>query len=142
MGKIFFNNNGVSPEINDRPKLRQFLFSIFKKEFVNFKSVSFIFCKDDYLHSLNQKYLKHDTYTDILTFTLSDEKEPVHSEIYISLERVNENSIAFGVNNQIELLRVMIHGILHLCDYSDHTPQEKKSMRQKEDFYLSLYNST
>ena len=94
------------------------------------------------MHSLNQKYLNHDTYTDILTFTLSDEKEPVHSEIYISLERVHDNSIAFGVNIQMELLRVMIHGILHLCGYSDHTPQEKKSIRQKEDFYLSLYGST
>jgi probable rRNA maturation factor len=142
LGKIFFNNNGVSPEIKNRPKLRQFLFSIFKQEFVNFNSVLFIFCKDDYLHSLNQKYLNHDTYTDILTFTLSEENEPIHSEIYISVERVNDNSHAFGVDNQMELLRVMIHGILHLCGYSDHTLQEKKSMRQKEDFYLSLYCST
>ncbi len=142
MGKIFFNNNGASPEIQDRPKLRQFLFSVFKQEFVDFNSVSFIFCKDDYLHSLNQKYLQHDTYTDILTFTLSDEQEPVHSEIYISVERVDENSKAFGVENRIELLRVMVHGILHLCGYSDHTPKEKKLMREKEDFYLSSYGST
>lgn len=142
MGKIFFNNNGASPEIQDRPKLRRFLFSVFKQEFVDFNSVSFVFCKDDYLHSLNQKYLQHDTYTDILTFTLSDEQEPVHSEIYISVERVDENSKAFGVENRIELLRVMVHGILHLCGYSDHTPKEKKLMREKEDFYLSSYGST
>ncbi len=142
MAQIFFNNNGASPEIKDRPKLRQFLFSIFKEELVDFNSVSFIFCKDDYLHSLNQKYLNHDTYTDILTFTLSQEKEPVYSEIYISIERVNENSVVFGVDYQVELLRVIIHGVLHLCGYSDHTPQEKRTMRQKEDHYLSLYCST
>ena len=122
--------------------MRQFLFSVFKQEFVDFNSVSFVFCKDDYLHSLNQKYLQHDTYTDILTFTLSDEQEPVHSEIYISVDRIDENSKAFGVENHIELLRVMVHGILHLCGYSDHTPKEKKLMREKEDFYLSSYGST
>lgn len=113
-----------------------------QQELVEFNSVSFIFCKDDYLHSLNQKFLNHDTYTDILTFTLSDENEPVQSEIYISVERIRENSLAFGVAFSVELLRVMVHGILHLCGYSDHTAEVKKIMRQKEDFYLSLYGST
>lgn len=92
--------------------------------------------------NLNKKYLNHNTYTDIITFTLSDKSKPIISEIYISVERVRENSISLKVNYQEELHRVMIHGILHLCGFSDHTVKEKRIMRQKENFYLSKYGFT
>ena len=91
---------------------------------------------------LNQQYLNHDTYTDILTFTLADTPWPIISEIYISTERVDDNAKKLGVEPEIELLRVMIHGILHLCGLSDHTAELKKAMRAKEDFYLAAYCST
>ena len=139
MGTILFNNNGISPAIKDKPALKQFLVSIFRNEGVKFKSVSYIFCKDDYLLKLNQRYLNHDTLTDILTFTLSGKTSTIISEIYISVERIRENAAFLKINYQQELYRVMIHGILHLCGYSDHTPQQKTVMRKKEDYYLFQY---
>lgn len=142
MGTILFSNNGISPAIKDKAKLKQFLVSVFENENVQFKSVSYIFCKDDYLVSLNQRYLNHDTLTDILTFTLSDRAHKIISEIYISIERVRENSIQLKSGYYQELYRVMIHGILHLCGYSDHTPRQKSLMRKREDFYLSQYSFT
>jgi rRNA maturation RNase YbeY len=111
---------------------------VFAEEHVAFQSVSYIFCTDDFLLKLNQEYLKHDTLTDILTFTLSGSSLPVVSEIYISVERVLENSSDLKIPFTTELNRVMIHGILHLCGYNDHTPEEKKTMRKKEDYYLSF----
>lgn len=139
MGTILFSNNGISPAIKDKSELKHFLISIFKNENVQFKSVSYIFCKDDYLLSLNQRYLNHDTLTDILTFTLSGRATLIISEIYISVERVKENAFLLKTGYQKELYRVMIHGILHLCGYSDHTPRQKSLMRKREDYYLSQY---
>lgn len=137
MGTILLINNGISPGIKGKLKLKQFLASIFKNEGIEFKTVSYIFCKDDYLLTLNQRYLEHDTFTDILTFTLSGKYTPITSEIYISIERVKENANSLGTPYEQELLRVMIHGILHLCGFSDHTPRQKLLMRKREDYYLS-----
>ncbi|MEP6927331.1 MAG: rRNA maturation RNase YbeY [Ginsengibacter sp.] len=130
------------PEIKDKKKLKSFLISIFRNENVEFKSVSYVFCKDSYLLKLNQEYLNHNTLTDILTFTLSNNGSAIDAEIYISLERVRENAISFKISYQLELLRVMIHGILHLCNYSDRTPNKKALMREKENYYLSLLGFT
>jgi rRNA maturation RNase YbeY len=136
MGTISFNNYGVNPNIKNRLFLKTFLSSIFAEEKVNFKSVNYIFCKDQYLLALNQKYLQHNTLTDILTFFYSDPTTPIVSDIYISVERVKYNAHALNVTYEDELYRVMIHGILHLCGYQDHTKKEKALMRSKEDFYL------
>lgn len=137
MGIITFNNHGTKPDIKDKLLLKSLIARIFTEEKTPFKSVSYVFCTDDFLLKLNQEYLNHDTLTDILTFTLSTPSLPVVSEIYISVERVLENSQKLKVNFTTELHRVMIHGILHLCGYSDHTAKEKATMRQKEDYYLS-----
>ena len=138
METILFTNNGISPEIKFKRELKSFLISIFRNENVVFKSVSYIFCKDDYLLNLNKKYLNHDTLTDILTFTLSATGSAIVSEIYISVERVIENAVSLKTNYQNELIRVMIHGILHLCGYADQTHTQKTLMRKKENYYLSL----
>ncbi len=82
--------------------------------------------------------MKHDTLTDILTFTLSNSSLDIVAEIYISVERVMENAKNLHISFSTELFRVMVHGILHLCGYSDHTNTQKSQMRQKEDYYLSL----
>lgn len=142
MGTISFNNNQVSFTLKDKLLLKSFLPIIFKEEGYEFKSVSYIFCSDEYLLKLNQKYLKHDTYTDILTFTLSGTSLPIISEIYISIDRVRENAHELNINFSDELHRVMIHGVLHLCGYSDHTPRLKTEIHKKEDHYLSLLRST
>jgi rRNA maturation RNase YbeY len=142
VGTISFNNNQVSFTLKDKLLLKSFLPIIFKEEGYEFKSVSYIFCSDEYLLKLNQKYLKHDTYTDILTFTLSGTSLPIISEIYISIDRVRENARELNISFSDELHRVMIHGILHLCGYSDHTPRLKAEIHKKEDHYLSLLRST
>jgi len=139
---IKFNNNGISPGIKDKKELKTFLTSIFDRENVDFQSVSYIFCRDGFLLNLNKKFLNHNTYTDIITFSLSATETPISAEIYISAERVQENSASLAVDYQEEILRVMIHGILHLCGFSDHTDAEKKIMRQRENFYLSKYGFT
>lgn len=136
MGTISFNNYESSRNLRNKLLLRTFLSSIFAEEGVDFKSVSYIFCTDNYLLKLNQEYLKHDTFTDILTFTLSGTSLPIISEIYISVDRVDENAKKLNESYENELHRVMIHGILHLCGYDDHSKNEKALMRSKENYYL------
>lgn len=137
MGAISFYNHGITSNLEGKSLLRKFLSSIFAEEGVEFRSVSYIFCSDNYLLKLNQKYLNHNTFTDILTFTLSGTSLPIISEIYISIERVKENAKKLNESYENELHRVMIHGILHLCGYKDHSKTEKVLMRQTEDYYLS-----
>ena len=139
MGAVYFNNNGISPLLKDKENLKRFFVSIFQAEKVDFKRISYIFCKDDYMLGLNREFLNHDTYTDIITFTISQKDDSLIAEIYISVERVRENAFELEGEYYDELLRVMIHGILHLCGYSDHTPEEKAQIRKRENFYLSKW---
>lgn len=83
---------------------------------------------------MNRTVLKHDYYTDIITFPYS--YDPIIGEIYISVDRVKENAVLFDVTQNHELLRVMVHGLLHLCGYDDQNKKAKKLMTEKEDFYL------
>jgi rRNA maturation RNase YbeY len=103
--------------------------------------VDFIFCSDEYLLKINREYLKHDDFTDIITFDLSEREGRLVSEIYISVERVRENAAHFGVGFEKELHRVMFHGLLHLCGYKDKSVEEVKVMRGKEEEYLQQYFS-
>jgi probable rRNA maturation factor len=141
MAKISFNNNGIDPKLKDKTVLKFFLESILDEEMMDFQKISYIFCTDEYLHKLNMEYLHHDTLTDILTFTLSETSLPIISEIYISVERVRENSRTLKTKYDDELHRVMIHGILHLCGFSDHTSELKAEMRNKENYYLNKCKS-
>jgi rRNA maturation RNase YbeY len=98
--------------------------------------LTFVFCSDEYLLVLNNKYLKHDYFTDIITFD-NTEGLTVHGDLFISVERVKENSAGLGVAFKDELYRVMVHGVLHLLGYSDKSKPAKQTMTSKEDFYLS-----
>jgi rRNA maturation RNase YbeY len=98
--------------------------------------INIIICTDNYLYELNQKYLAHDTLTDIITFDLS-ESNILLGEIYISIDRIKENARMFNVAVKDELHRVMVHGVLHLCGYKDKTKKDKEQMTIKEDIYLS-----
>ena len=142
MGKITFTYHSIKSFTFEKLLLKSFLPLIFLEEKVDFEEVSYIFCTDEYLLGLNKEFLDHDTYTDILTFTLSGDAQPIISEIYISIERVTDNSRSLEVSFLDELNRVMIHGILHLCGYSDHTPILKTEMTLKEDYYLDKLRST
>jgi len=98
--------------------------------------INYIFCTDDYLHKLNVDFLDHDTLTDVISFDYSLGKE-LHGDIYISVERVEENASDFKVSFQDEIARVIIHGVLHYCGYKDKTDADEKEMRSKEDYYLA-----
>jgi probable rRNA maturation factor len=102
-------------------------------------TIVFIFCTDDFLVKLNNDYLHHDTLTDIITFDYGDEFAGISGDIFISTDRIADNSNAYGVGFDTELLRVMIHGILHLIGYKDGTAEEKIQMRERENYYLSLF---
>ena len=102
------------------------------------KSIAFVFCSDPYLNQINVQYLDHDTYTDIITFDNSEEDDEVEGDIFISVERIKENSQNLKQSFQEEVHRVMIHGVLHLLGYKDKTKNERSEMRSKEDRCLSL----
>src|SRR5215813_9651083 len=115
--KIFFFYQGVSINIRERKKVKAFIHSIFKTEKRKLERLNFVFCTDKALLKVNQQYLKHDFYTDIITFDLSLDSQAVYGEIYISAERVRENAKKFKAPLYHETLRVMFHGVLHLCGY-------------------------
>jgi probable rRNA maturation factor len=100
--------------------------------------VNFIFCSDEYLHKINLEYLNHDTLTDIVTFDNSESTKEITGDIFISVERIQENATKYSRPVDEELHRVIIHGILHLIGYSDKSTTARKLMRKKEDAYLSL----
>ncbi len=107
------------------------------------EGLSIIFCSDKYLHELNVKYLDHDTLTDIITFPYHNDGAPViEGDIFISIDRIKENSKELETSFEDELHRVVIHGVLHLCGYGDKTDEEKKEMRRKENESLQKRNFT
>jgi len=96
------------------------------------------FCSDDFLLKINREYLRHDWLTDIITFPMSSVSDIISGEIFISLDRVSENASVRKIGFELEFARVLIHGILHLVGYNDQSDSERRQMRAKEDYYLSL----
>ena len=99
--------------------------------------INVIFCSDNYILDVNMKYLQHDYFTDIITFDYCEGKV-LSGDLFISVDCVRENSIEFGTDFEEELHRVIVHGVLHLIGYDDHTEEDKKVMRQKENYYLQM----
>lgn len=135
MEQILFHYADRKLSVTGKKKIKDVIRSIFKNEQTTLYRLDYIFCSDDYLLDINQRFLKHDYYTDIVTFNLSESKE-IKGEVYVSIDRVKENAI---LNNQVfadELARVIFHGALHLCGYKDKSRNEKVLMRSKEDFYI------
>lgn len=99
--------------------------------------VNIIFCSDNYILDINQKYLQHDYFTDIITFDYC-EGNVLSGDLFISVDTVRENSIFYKTEFEEELNRVMVHGLLHLIGYDDHTEEDQKTMRSKENYYLEV----
>tara|TARA_R110000868_G_scaffold173829_2_gene410227 strand:+ start:16241 stop:16651 length:411 start_codon:yes stop_codon:yes gene_type:complete len=100
-------------------------------------NINYVFCDDDYLHKLNVEFLKHDTLTDIISFDYTIGKV-IQGDVFISVERVEENAKEYKVSFLDELHRVMVHGVLHYCGYKDKSAQDKTEMRGKENRYLAV----
>ena len=136
MIQFFFENIA---EIPLQPNTSQWLENIIISEGKKLGEINYIFCDDEYLLKVNQDFLAHDYYTDIITFDYVKGKT-ISGDIFVSLPRIFDNASTLSKNFEDEFHRVLAHGILHLCGYKDKTEAEEKEMRSKEDFYLSLYN--
>ncbi len=122
-----------------RKQLKEFLNQLLQKEGQTAEAINIIFCTDDYLLTINQQYLQHDTYTDVITFQHSAKGAALVADIYISVDRVRENAVTYKTSFKKELHRVLFHGLLHICGYQDKSPSATTRMRIKEEFYLSHY---
>jgi rRNA maturation RNase YbeY len=139
MPMINFYINNVSFRFRNRKKLKLFIPGLFSSQRKGLISLNYIFCTDDELLEINKKYLNHDEFTDILTFDLSDEPGNIIGEVYISIDRVEDNSIINKEPFERELHRVIFHGALHLTGQGDKTMDEARQMRNLEDKYLEEY---
>ena len=138
--KVKYYIADVSFRIEKKKTLGNFIEDIFNRENTPFDSLSFVFCSDEYLLNINRDFLQHDYYTDIITFDLSDvSSNSVVGEVYISIDRVKENATNNGTTFKEELMRVIFHGVLHLCGYKDKSKRDVKVMREKEEENLLLY---
>jgi probable rRNA maturation factor len=137
MPAISFFSESVSYNLPQKLKVKTWIKATIEKEAFNLQELNFIFCSDEYLLGINQQYLNHDTYTDIITFDNSEEEKQIVSDIFISIERVKENAKTFKTLEFDEVCRIMIHGTLHLLGYKDKGKAAKSLMTQKEDEYLS-----
>lgn len=136
-----FYEHEVRSGLKDKRKLSVFIDKLISKYVSHIESaeLSYIFCSDAFLLEMNNNFLDHDTFTDIITFDLSESKKAMEGEIYISTERVRENAKIYNTTYQEELHRVIFHGILHLCGFKDKKPKDQKIMRENEDYCLEQY---
>ncbi len=135
---ISFLTVEIKYHLKNKLKVKNWVKTILDTEGKNAGDITYVFCSDEYLLSMNEKYLKHDTLTDIITFDYS-ETDFLSGDIFISVERVKENAVSFNTTFNQELGRVMAHGVLHLSGYKDKNSEDKKVMRSKEDFYLTSF---
>ena len=126
-------------KLKNEKEYSDWLKRVISSEQKQLNGLNFIFCSDDYLLDINQKYLNHDTYTDIISFDYS-EGNLLQGDIFISIDRIKENALKFKVSFEEELRRVMVHGILHYSGYNDKTSEEKELMRNKEDNKINMFH--
>ena len=126
--------------LSKRTKLKQFIYALTQSEKTAIGDLDIVFCSDNYLLNINNEFLKHNYYTDIITFDLSSKHDTEKTvEIYISTERLKENANNFNTSLQMELHRVIFHGVLHICGYKDKSKADKKLMQRMENKYLNKY---
>ncbi|AYO58758.1 rRNA maturation RNase YbeY [Chryseobacterium sp. 6424] len=132
---FFFEN---IEEVNFPTDTISWLKNIILTEEKKLGTLNYIFCDDEHLLKVNRDFLDHDYYTDIITFDYV-KGNTISGDIFVSLPRISENTVTLQKDYDSELLRVLAHGILHLCGYKDKSAQENTEMRAKEDFYLNIY---
>jgi probable rRNA maturation factor len=138
-----FFEEDIAYKLKNKTAVRQWIKETVLAEGFKLKELNYIFCSDSYLLQINQKYLDHDTYTDIITFDNSEKDKVIVGDIFISIDRIRENALKFNITESNELHRVIIHGALHLLGYTDKSTADKQKMTFKEDFYLNkrIFNS-
>ena len=142
---IHFFSEDIDFALSDKTQIivTRWLNDVARTEQAKIADLSYIFCSDDYLLSINQQYLNHDYYTDVITFDHREQlSEPIMGDIFISCDRVVDNSAQLDLCEVDELKRVMLHGLLHLLGYGDVASEEKQRMRSLEDKYLNQFRET
>jgi rRNA maturation RNase YbeY len=124
-------------ELKQKMRNNRWLKMVAGSEMRRLGAVNIIFCSDNYILDVNMKYLQHDYFTDIITFDYC-EKDVLSGDLFISIDSVRENARTYGTTFENELDRVMVHGLLHLIGYDDHTPEQTAEMRRKENYYLEM----
>ncbi|MFB0499182.1 putative rRNA maturation factor [Mucilaginibacter sp. OAE612] len=140
MPVINFFEEDTTFKPKQKAQLRQWIKETVIAEGFKLKELNYIFCSDAYLLQINQQYLDHDTFTDIVTFDNSEVEVEIVGDIFISIDRIRENGAKFKTGETNELHRVIIHGALHLLGYTDKSVVTKQKMTQKEDEYLAKRN--
>ena len=137
-----FYEQEVSSKLKDKRRLSRFLDELVQQHrpAVKHTQLTYIFCSDEALLAINQQFLNHDTYTDIITFDLSEQKDALTGEIYISTDRIAENAAKFRTSYQQELHRVIFHGALHLCGFKDKTKKDQEIMTIQENNTLESWS--
>jgi rRNA maturation RNase YbeY len=138
MEEINFFKEDLAIDLRKLKRFKKWVIQVAKTYKEDVESINYIFCSDAFLHKINVAYLQHDTLTDIITFDLREKNThlPIEADIFISIERVNDNSVDFNQNFEQELGRVIIHGLLHLIGFTDKNDQEKQRMREAENAAL------
>jgi probable rRNA maturation factor len=139
MKKVQFYFLSRKPTLKERTRLKLFIEKIFIAEKTKLCNLSYIFCSDEHLLSINRDFLKHDFYTDVITFDLSASKNEIEGEVYVSVDRIKDNAKQLKVSFKEELHRVVFHGALHLCGYTDKKKSDQQKMRSAENGYLKQY---
>jgi probable rRNA maturation factor len=137
---IRFFTEDISYTFKEKKKHRKWLSDLIAEEGFRIGEINYVFCSDDYLYQINLEYLEHDTYTDIITFDQSDATDEISGDVFISIDRIEDNASQNQVNFKDELRRVMAHGILHLMGYNDKSKNEAQQMRKKENIALKKYS--
>lgn len=135
---IDFNFEDIEFKLPDNSLLRNWIEYTIRNENKELGNISYIFCSDEYLWNMNKQYLNHDYYTDIITFDYVKD-DIISGDLFISYDRILDNAEKFGVLRETELLRVMIHGVLHLIGYDDVTDELEEEIHKKEDFYIDIF---
>jgi len=125
----------------EKKEVRVWLKNVVKKEGKKLGCLNFIFCSDRHLLEINKKFLNHTTLTDVISFDFSESKKTIEGDVYISTDRVKENAKKYSVSFKKELLRTVVHGVLHLIGYKDKKKKEKKIMFLKEQTFLKMFSS-
>ncbi len=136
---IYFFSEEINFELKEKLNRKRWLKNIATKAGFKIKELNYVFCSDEYLYQMNLEYLNHETYTDIITFDNSEKEFDLSGDIFISIDRVNENAKTHNQEIETELSRVLAHGLLHLMGYKDKTKEESTLMRQKEEESINLY---
>ncbi len=139
---INFFTEDVPFKLSHKIKRKNWLKKIAKSENHEILNLNYIFCSDEYLHKINLQYLNHDDYTDIITFDNSEEPGRLEGDIFISIERVMDNSKSLDTSLEKELARVLSHGLFHLMGQKDKSDKEAAAMREKEEYAIELFEKS